>query len=294
MNYLHAYHAGNFADVVKHLTMTFIIEYLKRKDTPFRLLDTHAGSGAYRLEEKEARATGEADAGIFRLFENRNPQCRISINPQIDEVLAPYLDAIVSLNHGEKLQTYPGSPLLAKQLIRRVDRITACELRSSEYDKLARLFGRDKQVITRHLDSWKEIKGLLPLEPRRGLILMDPPFEQTDEFERALDAIALGVKRFPGGIYALWYPIKARYQVDNWAKLLTKKKPTLGVETILRSELYVRAPDNDNQLNGTGMVIINPPYTLHDTLDNTLPVLQRILQQAPESERFQKTVLETL
>lgn len=294
MNYLHAYHAGNFADVVKHLTMTLIIEYLKRKNTPFRFLDTHAGSGTYKLEEKEARATGEADAGIFRLFEDKDPKRRISINPQIDETFAPYLNAIVALNSGERLKTYPGSPLLAKQLLRTTDRITACELRLSEYEKLARLFGRDKQVLTRNMDSWKEIRGLLPLEPRRGLILMDPPFEQPDEFERALDAISIGVKRFPSGIYALWYPIKARYQVDKWVKMLAKRKSELGVETILRSELYVRAPDNDNQLNGTGMIIINPPYTLHDTLDDTLPVLQRILQQAPESERFQKTVLETI
>lgn len=294
MNYLHAYHAGNFADVVKHLTMTLIIDYLKHKDTPFRLLDTHAGSGIYQLAEKEAQATGEANTGIFRLFDNEDLQRRISINPQFDEILAPYLDAIVGVNSGDRLQIYPGSPLLAKQLLRSADRITACELRPSEYEKLSRLFGRDRQVLTRNLDSWKEIKGLLPLQPRRGLILMDPPFEQPNEFECALNAICLGIKRFPGGIYALWYPIKARHQVDKWAKVLAKRKPEMEVETILRSELYVRAPDNDAQLNGTGMIIINPPYTLYNTLDSTIPVLQRILQQAPETERFQKTVLEIL
>ncbi|MEP0519053.1 MAG: 23S rRNA (adenine(2030)-N(6))-methyltransferase RlmJ [Hyphomicrobiales bacterium] len=294
MNYLHAYHAGNFADVVKHLTMTLIIEYLKHKDTPFRLLDTHAGSGIYQLTEKEAQATGEADTGILRLFENMDPKCKILINSQIDEVLAPYLDVVSAMNTGEQLQTYPGSPLLAKQLLRSADRITACELRISEYEKLNRLFGRDKQILTRNIDSWKEIKGLLPLEPKRGLILMDPPFEQPNEFERALDAICLGTKRFSGGIYALWYPIKARHQADKWSKLLVKRKPEMGVETILRSELYVRAPDNDTQLNGTGMIIVNPPYTLFNTLDTVLPVLQRILQQASKTERFQKTVLETL
>lgn len=294
MNYLHAYHAGNFADVVKHLTMTFIIQYLRRKDTPFRILDTHAGSGSYRLGEREARATGESDTGIFRLFEDGNPQHPISINPILDEILAPYLNIIREMNPGTTLENYPGSPLLAKHCLRNIDSITACELRESEYEILRRLFQRDKRVLTRNIDSWSLIKGLLPLDPRRGMILMDPPYEKPDEFERALDAITIGVKRFPAGIYALWYPIKARFLADQWAKLLAKRKPELRIETILRSEVYVRAPDNDNQLNGTGLFIINPPYTLHDTLDETLPVLQRFLQQAPETERFQKTILETL
>lgn len=294
MNYLHAYHAGNFADVVKHLTMTFIIQYLRLKQSPFRVIDTHAGSGVYKLEEREARATGESDAGIFRFFEDGNPQRPLSINPMIDDFFAPYLAAIGKMNPGDSLQTYPGSPLLAKYCLRDTDSITACELHIAEYENLRRLFQRDKQVLTRNIDSWLQIKGLLPFEPRRGMILIDPPYEKSDEFERALDAITIGVKRFPAGIYALWYPIKARFLADQWAKTLAKRKSELGVETILRSEVYVRAPDNDNQLNGSGLFIINPPYTLYETLDETLPVLQRILQQAPENERFQKTVLETL
>lgn len=294
MNYLHAYHAGNFADVAKHLTLILIIQYLQRKNKPLHILDTHAGSGIYKLNAKEALATGESLNGIFRLFEDQNSQKPIHINPEIDKLLAPYLHVITKLNRGGVLQAYPGSPLLAKHCLRSNDRITACELRNSEFEKLKLLFARDQQVLPRSIDSWAHMKGLLPLKQGRGIILIDPPYEQPAEFERAVDAISIGMKRFPSGIYALWYPIKARYLADKWAKMLAKIKTEWGVETILRSELYVRAPDNDQQLNGSGMFVINPPYTLQASLDQVVPVLQRILQQAPYQERFQKTVLESI
>lgn len=294
MNYLHAYHAGNFADVVKHLTMAAIIGYLQRKAAPIRVIDMHAGSGRYALKGKQARATGEALSGITRLFENGNPQQPISFGPDVDEFAKPYLDVISRLNPGTELEIYPGSPLLARHLLRRDDRLTACELRDIEYFKLQKLFAGDPQVFTRNLDSWTHLKGLLPPDLKRALIIMDPPFEQPHEMERALDAISLSVKRFPMGTYMLWYPIKARYMADNWAKSLAKRKPDLGVETILRAELYVRAPDNEDQLNGTGLFIINPPYTLQAMLDDALPVFQRHLQQAPPSERFHKTSIEVL
>ena len=144
------------------------------------------------------------------------------------------------------------------------------------------------------MDSWSNLKALLPPDQKRALILMDPPFEERHEMDRALHAITLGVRRFPMGIYMLWYPVKAHYMADNWAKAMAKRKPDLGVETILRAELYVRAPDNEDQLNGTGLFIINPPYTLQKTLEDALPVLQRHLQQAPNSERFHKTSVEPM
>ncbi len=294
MNYLHAYHAGNFADVVKHLTMVAIIGYLQRKDAPIRVIDMHAGSGRYSLTGREARATGEADAGIARLFENGNPQLPISLGPDADAFAKPYRDVISRLNPGPELETYPGSPLLARHLLRPNDRLTACELRDIEYYKLQKLFAGDPQVLARNVDSWSNLKALLPPDLKRALILMDPPFEERHEMDRALDAITLGVRRFPMGIYMLWYPIKAHYMADNWAKAMAKRKPDLGVETILRAELYVRAPDNEDQLNGTGLFIINPPYTLQKTLEDALPVLQRHLQQAPNSERFHKTSVEAM
>lgn len=289
MNYLHAYHAGNFADVVKHLTMVAIIDYLKRKDTPFRVIDMHAGSASYELKGHQARTTAESDTGIIRLFDQGNPQRPISLGTEADAVAKPYLDVISHLNPGPELETYPGSPLLARHLLRPQDRLTACELRDIEFQKLQKLFAGDPQVLTRNVDSWRHMKALLPPDLKRALILMDPPFEERHEMERALDAISVGLRRFPMGIFKLWYPIKARYMADNWAKALTKRKPGLGVETILRAELYVRAPDNKDQLNGTGLFIINPPYILQDMLHDLLPVLQRRLQQAPASERFQKT-----
>lgn len=294
MNYLHAYHAGNFADVVKHLTMVAIIGYLQRKTTPIRVIDMHAGSGRYSLTGREARATGEAEAGIARLFEDGNPQLPISLGPDADAVAKPYLDVISRLNPGPELETYPGSPLLARHLLRPDDRLTACELRDMEFYKLQKLFAGDPQVLARNVDSWSNLKALLPPDLKRALILMDPPFEERHEMDRALDAITLGLRRFPMGIYMLWYPIKAHYMADNWAKAMAKRKPDLGVETILRAELYVRAPDNEDQLNGTGLFIINPPYTLQKTLEDALPVLQRHLQQAPNSDRFQKTSVEAM
>lgn len=294
MNYLHAYHAGNFADVVKHITMVAIISYLKRKDAPFRVIDMHAGAGRYALDGKEAKATGEADGGITRLFENGDAQQPLSLSPETDQVLKPYLDVISRLNPGQALEVYPGSPLLARKLLRSADRLTACELRNIEFAKLQKLLGADSKVLTRNIDSWAHIKGLLPPDQKRALTLLDPPFEQPHEMERALEAISIGVKRFPTGIFMLWYPIKAHYLAENWARLMAKRKPELKVETILRAELYVRAPDNEDQLNGTGLFIINPPFTLQNTLEEILPVLQRQLQRAPVSERFHKTCVETL
>lgn len=294
MNYLHAYHAGNFADVVKHLTMVAIIGYLKRKDAPFRVIDMHAGSGQYALQSKQALATGEALSGITRLFEDGNPQQPISLGPHVDQIAKPYLDIIRRLNPGTDLETYPGSPLIVRHLLRPADRLTACELRDIEFFKLQRLFAGDPQVLTRNVDSWTNLKALLPPDLKRALILMDPPFEHPQEMERALEAITLAVKRFPMGTYMLWYPVKARYIADKWAKSLAKRKPELGVETILRTELYVRTPDNEDQLNGTGLFIINPPYILQEMLEDALPVLQRHLQQAPPSQRFHKSSVDVL
>lgn len=294
MNYLHAYHAGNFADVVKHLTMVAIIGYLQRKEAPIRVIDMHAGSGRYTLKGKEARATGEAASGIARLLENGDPKQLIPLGPDVEQFAKPYMDVIIRLNPGPELEIYPGSPLLVRHLLRANDRLTACELRDFEFAKLQKLFAGDPQVLTRNVDSWKNLKGFLPPDLKRALILMDPPFEKPHEMERAMDAISMGVRRFPMGIYMLWYPIKARYQAEIWAKSLAKRKPGLGVETILRAELYVRAPDNEDQLNGTGLFIINPPYRLQKMLEDALPVLQRHLQQAPQSDRFLKTCVETL
>ena len=294
MNYLHAYHAGNFADVVKHVTMVAIITYLQRKETPFRIIDMHAGSGRYNLTGREAKATGEAEAGINRLFEDRNPLKPVSFSPDLDQMLLPYLSVINRLNPGGLLDIFPGSPLLARHLLRASDRLTACELHDTEFGRLEKLFAGDRQVLTRHIDSWTGLKGLVPPDLKRGLIVMDPPYEQPNEFERALDVISTAVGRFPMGIYMLWYPIKARYLADRWAKSMAKRKPQLGVETILRAELYVRPPDNADQLNGTGLHIINPPYTLQRTLEDSLPVLQRVLQQAEPTQRFHKTLVELL
>ncbi len=294
MNYLHSYHAGNFADVVKHVILMLVIQYLQRKEKGFRILDTHSGSGSYQLESEAAKATGEADAGVQRLFLDGDLSKVSQLPPQLAELLRPYLEILHAVNPNGKLTTYPGSPQLARLLMRKQDRLTACELRRSEAIKLKNLFAKDFQVKTIELDGWMAMKSFLPFKEKRGVVLIDPPFEKPNEFEQALTSITQGIRRSPSTTYLLWYPIKAFYQSKKWRDQVERLKPDLRIETIMRAELYVRAADNDDQLNGTGMIIFNPPFTLEDQLQRLLPALQRLMADPKPSKHYAKTLVETI
>ena len=201
MNYRHIYHAGNFADVLKHAVLARLIVYLQQKDKAFRLLDTHAGIGLYDLSSEEAQKTGEWREGIGKLLDADLPA-------PIATILAPYLDAVRSLNPEGEITLYPGSPKLARMLFRPQDRLSAMELHPDDSRRLARLFEGDYQVRVTELDGWLALGAHLPPKEKRGIVLVDPPFEEEGEYDRLIDGLARAWRRFPGGVYCLWYPIK--------------------------------------------------------------------------------------
>jgi 23S rRNA (adenine2030-N6)-methyltransferase len=268
MNYRHAYHAGNFADVFKHVVLTRIIEYLKRKDAAFRVIDTHAGIGLYDLASEQAGKTGEWRSGIGRLIGRRFP-------PQIETLLRPYLDA-VDISPGEPTE-YPGSPLIARRLLRPQDRLFAIELHPEDAGWLKALFAGDIQVRVIELDGWLALGSQLPPKERRGLVLVDPPFEEAGEFDRMVDGLIKAYRRWPGGVYALWYPVKDRAAVAAFRQRLAET----DIPKILDISLAIRAPSSEPRLDGCGMVVVNPPYTLGAEMKGLLPALVEALAEGP-------------
>ncbi|MBI3445849.1 MAG: 23S rRNA (adenine(2030)-N(6))-methyltransferase RlmJ [Magnetospirillum sp.] len=279
MNYRHAYHAGNFADVMKHAILALVVASLKRKDTPFFALDTHAGIGAYDLEADEAGKTGEYMGGIARLLEAGTPP----------EELQAYLAVIRSWNSDGNLRRYPGSPELMRGLMRPQDRMALVELHPKDVEVLRSRFHGDRRVGVHHLDGYLAAKGLLPPAERRGLVLMDPPFEVKDEFQRLLAALRRARKLWPTGIYLVWYPIKGAEPVARFHEALAQDggPETLAVELMLRPAL------DPFRLNGSGMLIINPPWQLRDSLAPLMPWLVGVLAPEQGSARSETIVGET-
>ena len=269
MNYRHAYHAGNFADVLKHVVLALVIEYLKRKEAPFRVIDVHAGAGRYALTSTAAEKTGEWLGGIGRLL---GPNAR-PLPADAGRLLQPYLQAVRAENEGARLEVYPGSPAIALRLMRAQDTLVANELHPEERAHLRATIGSDRRAKVMALDAWVALKSLLPPKERRGIVLIDPPFEEAGELGRMVEGLARGLERFATGIYLAWYPIKdpkpiARFHADLAA---------LGVPGLMRIELLIQRPSDPDRLNGCGLVVVNPPYTLDGELTAILPELSRRL-----------------
>lgn len=262
MNYRHLFHAGNFADVVKHVVVVRIVEYLKRKEKAFRVIDTHAGAGTYDLSSEEAEKTGEWRAGIGRLID-------VDMGAA-GPLIAPYLDTVSAANPGGGLAAYPGSPAIVRRLLRGQDRLTAIELNPREASALKARFAGDFQVRCIELDGWLALGAHLPPKEKRGLVLVDPPYEQADDFARLVDGLMRAHRRWPGGIYALWYPLKDRRAVAAFRAALAKS----GVGEILDISLEVRAPSSQPRLDGCGVVVVNPPFTLLEEMRIILPALR--------------------
>ena len=259
MNYRHAYHAGNFADVVKHALLTLVIAHLKRKETPFGVIDTHAGVGCYDLTGIEASKTGEFREGIARLLRPGDPS----------PLLEAYLASVKAINPDwPTLRFYPGSPWIARFHLRPIDRLTAIELHPEDARALKRQFARDRQVSVVADDAYAALKALVPPKERRGFVLIDPPFEARDEFNRIFTGLTEALRRWPTGIYGVWYPIKAGEPVARFlAEVAAPGRPCLTAELL-------RYPaDNPDRLNGCGMVVINPPWKLDEALADLLPIL---------------------
>lgn len=263
MNYRHAYHAGNFADVVKHSVLTLILRYMTQKPQPLRVIDVHGGIGLYDLGGPEAGKTGEWHDGIGRLL--AAPR-----DVRVAELLAPYLDAVASFNDpGSPLRFYPGSPLLARKLLRRGDALIANELHTDDFEMLRSNLKGSPHTRVMNLDAWVALKSLLPPPERRGLVLIDPPFEACGEFDTLAEAIGEALRRFATGTYVVWYPIKDAREVSRFLKHVR----ALGVAKLINAELAVCAREARSGLNETGLLIINPPYVLADELAILMPHL---------------------
>jgi 23S rRNA (adenine2030-N6)-methyltransferase len=269
MNYRHLYHAGNFADVVKHATLAMLIERLKTKDTAFRVIDTHAGAGFYDLSSAQAQKTGEWREGIGRLYGR-------ALTPALAPLMAPYLGAVAAANDGAPaLSRYPGSPWIARHLFRRKDRLTAVELHPEEGKALAERFAGDIQVRVIALDGWMALGAFVPPKERRGLVLVDPPYEERDEFATLAEGFAAAYRKWPTGIYALWYPVKDLVAADGLRLRLAKS----GIRRLLRAELTVR--DTPGAFNGSGLILCNPPWQFAGVLKTLLGGLVPLLAQGP-------------
>ncbi|NGO64567.1 23S rRNA (adenine(2030)-N(6))-methyltransferase RlmJ [Rhizobium daejeonense] len=268
MNYRHIYHAGNFADVLKHAVLARLIVYLQQKDKAFRLLDTHAGIGLYDLSSEEAQKTGEWKDGIGRLLEAELPA-------PVSAFLAPYIEAVRTLNPDGSIRLYPGSPKLSRMLFRPQDRLSAMELHPDDCRALSRLFEGDYQVRVTELDGWLTLGAHLPPKEKRGIVLVDPPFEIDGEYDRLVDGLSRASRRFSTGVYCLWYPIKKGAPIAAFHQALKE----LEIPKMLCAELSVRSDRETTGLSGSGLIIVNPPYTLKDELHAALPELKRVLAQ---------------
>ena len=274
MNYRHIYHAGNFADVLKHAVLARLIVYLQQKDKAFRVIDTHAGIGLYDLSSTEAQKTGEWQDGIGKLMAAALPEDAAAW-------LAPYLDAVRALNPEGGIKHYPGSPKLTRMLMREQDRLSAMELHPADCETLRDHYAGDYHVRVTELDGWLSLGAHMPPKEKRGLVLVAPPFEFEGEYERLVDGLVKAYRRFPGGTYCLWYPLKKGAPIKEFHEALKETE----IPKMLCAELSVRSDRETTGLSGSGLIIVNPPYTLHDELRKVLPVLKSLLAQ----DRFAST-----
>jgi len=273
MNYRHAFHAGNFADVIKHIVLARIITYLQDKPAAFRVIDTHAGAGLYDLESDEARRGGEWLTGIARLMQARLSNDTVAL-------IKPYLDIVRAFNPKGELKAYPGSPLIARGLLRPQDRLVACELEPKARKALIDVLRRDEQARVVDLDGWMALLAFVPPKERRGLVLIDPPFEAKDEFERLGEAFATAFTKWPTGIYVIWYPAKSRRATDTLAQSVARLAAAAkSPGKCLRLEFSAAPQADGGPLTSTGLLIVNPPYTLQGELKTILPELEMPLGQ---------------
>jgi 23S rRNA (adenine2030-N6)-methyltransferase len=266
MNYRHAFHAGNFADVVKHAVLARVVAHLKEKPAAFRVIDTHAGAGLYDLAGPEASRTGEWRDGIGKLL-------GAGLEPAERDLLAPYLEAIAAFNAGP-LKVYPGSPVLLRHWLRPQDRLIACEReRNAARALMARLRG-DTRAKAVAIDGYTALNAYVPPKERRGLVLVDPPFEQPEEFEKLAQGLAGAHRKWPTGVYALWYPVKDAREAQGFARSVAR----LGLSRTLQAELSLPVREG---LRGSGLILVNPPWRLESELAVLLPALARALAGAP-------------
>ena len=273
MNYRHAFHAGGFADVIKHIVLVRILTHLQEKPAAFRVIDTHAGAGIYDLAGEEARRGGEWLTGIARIMQAR-------FSESTAPLIKPYLDIVRSFNSGSNLQAYPGSPLIARALLRPQDRLTACELEPKARKHLIDALRRDTQARVVDLDGWLALPAFVPPNERRGVVLIDPSFEANDEFERLSESFSEAFAKWPTGTYMLWYPAKSRRATGALARQVAEAVAAVKPPgKCLRLEFSTAPQTAQAALTSAGLLIVNPPWTLQGELRAILPELEKPLGQ---------------
>ncbi|MGQ5522550.1 23S rRNA (adenine(2030)-N(6))-methyltransferase RlmJ [Chitinimonas sp. PSY-7] len=261
LSYRHAFHAGNHADVLKHYVLARMLGYLNQKDKPYWYIDTHAGAGCYQLDSDYAAKNAEYATGIARLWQRQD----------LPAGFADYVQLLRDLNPDGKLKFYPGSPLVARSLLRPADKLRLFELHPTDFPLLeANMANAGRQALAQKGDGFAGLKAMLPPPPRRALVLIDPPYEDKQDYQRVVSALEDSLKRFPTGVYALWYPILQRPEPHQ----MVNRLKTLPVKSWLHASLNVHRPRDDGfGMHGSGLFILNPPWMLHDELKTTLPWL---------------------
>ncbi len=260
LSYQHGYHAGNFADVIKHITLTRLLSYLKLKDKPLFYLETHAGKGTYDLKDKQAEKTGEYKQGIKLIWPDKKT---------LPPVFHDYIEAINEINNHDGLRQYPGSPYLAIHALRMQDRMFLCELHPAEFDALNEMAHFNKKVHVSNTDGMLSLKALVPPPEKRGLIFIDPSFEIKDEYKTIPAAIKQAYSRFSNGVFCLWYPVVNRKLADQ----LIRGMKDIGAQNSLRIEFNLTMAPKEG-MSGCGLWIINPPFTLGDEIKSALDTLR--------------------
>ncbi|MET0221495.1 MAG: 23S rRNA (adenine(2030)-N(6))-methyltransferase RlmJ [Tardiphaga sp.] len=271
MNYRHAFHAGNFADVIKHLVLVRILSHLQDKPAPFRIVDSHAGAGLYDLSGDEATRSGEWTEGIARMMQAR-------FTEESTPLVAAYLDIVRSFNQPRELKAYPGSPLIARAMMRPQDRMVCCEVEPAARKQLIKALRKDEQARVVDLDGWVALPAFVPPNERRGVVLIDPPFEDKNEFVRLGDVFAQTYGKWPTGIYVIWYPAKSRRATDELAQHVAAT--AAGSATpgkCMRLEFSVAPQTADGALTSAGLLVVNPPWKLAAELKDILPQLVKPL-----------------
>ena len=263
LSYRHSYHAGNHADVLKHIVLTLCINALKEKEKPFLYLDTHSGAGRYLFKSEHSEKTGEYLSGINLLWQQ----------PNIPELLNTYLSVIKRYNPFSELKYYPGSPLIAKQLLRQQDKLNLTELHPTDYPLLRQEFSKDKRAKVLREDGFAQLKSKLPHQFRRGIILIDPSYEIKDDYQIIPKALFEAYKRFATGVYLIWYPVVSRTQTQKMIDSIIK----LGIRRISQFELAIKPDNNQKGMTASGMLVINPPWKLHEQMQTILPWLKNTL-----------------
>ncbi len=272
LSYRHAFHAGNHGDILKHAILALVIDYLKQKDKPFVYIDTHAGAGQYQLTSEQAQKTREYEQGITQLWQSRN----------LPDALQAMMSVVRDLNPDGKLKTYPGSPQFARHLMRTQDRLRLFELHPSDWQILCKHFAGDRQTKIEQQNGFSGVNALLPPAQRRALILYDPPYEQKQDYTAVIDSLAQCYKKFPGGVYIIWYPLlKAPY-----IKEMMQKLESMAIKDVLRVELEVGDPALIEGMYGSGLILVNAPWSLPQQLQTLLPFLNEKLAQGKGNYRI--------